>query len=320
MRRESTPPSDRPSEPTSAVPSGDACACTSPPDWSLAAALVQRYPRPALVLDRRGRIRLANRGIGEALGMPHESLVGQDWLDVLAPSQEWGRRASAALSRLFEESRDEAELRDAGADRRFLAHLFVVERDTGIALVELRHPGSVRPWPPGYEQHLLEIDTRSESFGTVLWSRSVLPSGSEVIAAGERCHQKLFGHSAPCRDCPVRQGDDEHALSRAVVRRPGGYFVINLRAQWPTSAVVSLSSLDDEVVPELIEARLEALADDAGLSPRERRVFELLALGRTHDEIADVLEITVRTVKFHQANVLERLGADSRTDLLRLLL
>jgi DNA-binding CsgD family transcriptional regulator len=36
------------------------------------------------------------------------------------------------------------------------------------------------------------------------------------------------------------------------------------------------------------------------------------------DEIAGALEISPRTVKFHQANVLQKLGADSRADLMRL--
>jgi DNA-binding CsgD family transcriptional regulator len=43
-------------------------------------------------------------------------------------------------------------------------------------------------------------------------------------------------------------------------------------------------------------------------------------LGRSLDEIARILGIAPRTVKFHQANVLQKLGADSRLDLMRLLL
>jgi CheY-like chemotaxis protein/DNA-binding CsgD family transcriptional regulator len=56
----------------------------------------------------------------------------------------------------------------------------------------------------------------------------------------------------------------------------------------------------------------------AGLTAREREVLELLLLGRSHPEIAIVLEISERTSKFHQANVLRKLGAESRMDLLRL--
>jgi DNA-binding CsgD family transcriptional regulator len=47
-------------------------------------------------------------------------------------------------------------------------------------------------------------------------------------------------------------------------------------------------------------------------------VLDLLLLGRSLGEIATALQITPRTAKFHQANLLEKLGADSRFDLLRL--
>lgn len=54
------------------------------------------------------------------------------------------------------------------------------------------------------------------------------------------------------------------------------------------------------------------------LTAREREVLELLLMGREHDDVATVLGITPRTSKFHHANLLRKLGADSRLDLLRL--
>jgi DNA-binding NarL/FixJ family response regulator len=70
----------------------------------------------------------------------------------------------------------------------------------------------------------------------------------------------------------------------------------------------------------LMIERRERLAAEANLSVREREVLELLMLGRTQDEIGTALGISPRTAKFHQANVLHKLGADSRSDLLRVLL
>jgi len=70
----------------------------------------------------------------------------------------------------------------------------------------------------------------------------------------------------------------------------------------------------------LLRARVDRLSQEAELSPREREVLDLLLLGRSSDEIGTVLGITARTAKFHQANVLQKLGADSRMDLLRLFL
>lgn len=70
----------------------------------------------------------------------------------------------------------------------------------------------------------------------------------------------------------------------------------------------------------LLESRLQAAAEEAGLTPREREVLHLLFLGRSMSEIAIALHIQPRTAKFHQANVLSKLGADSRLDLFRVLL
>ena len=66
-------------------------------------------------------------------------------------------------------------------------------------------------------------------------------------------------------------------------------------------------------------SRLEQAVKDGGLTAREREVLELLLLGRSHGDIAQVLGISERTSKFHQGNLLAKLGAESRLDLMRLL-
>ncbi len=66
--------------------------------------------------------------------------------------------------------------------------------------------------------------------------------------------------------------------------------------------------------------RRAQLVDQSNLTSREREVLELLLLGRTHEDVAQVLGITERTSKFHQANLLAKLGAESRLDLMRLFL
>ncbi len=70
----------------------------------------------------------------------------------------------------------------------------------------------------------------------------------------------------------------------------------------------------------LFANRIDQVSADAGISAREREVLDLLLLGRTHSMIASALGIAVRTVRFHQESVLAKLGADSRTDLFRVLL
>jgi DNA-binding NarL/FixJ family response regulator len=62
------------------------------------------------------------------------------------------------------------------------------------------------------------------------------------------------------------------------------------------------------------------IIEQARLTDREREVLDLLLLGRTHEDIAVALGISERTARFHQTNLLEKLGAESRLDLMRLFL
>lgn len=89
--------------------------------------------------------------------------------------------------------------------------------------------------------------------------------------------------------------------------------LLRIRKQYTTLLQTPASDVD-----ELLRARKERLIEAADLSQREREVLDLLLLGRTHSDVATVLGITERTSKFHQANILQKLGAESRADLTRL--
>ena len=54
-----------------------------------------------------------------------------------------------------------------------------------------------------------------------------------------------------------------------------------------------------------------------GISPRECEVLELMAEGASNKLIARRLEISPNTVKTHAARLFEKLGAQSRTQLVR---
>jgi RNA polymerase sigma factor (sigma-70 family) len=54
------------------------------------------------------------------------------------------------------------------------------------------------------------------------------------------------------------------------------------------------------------------------LTSREKEVFDVLAQGRSHREIGELLKISPRTVEVHKARVMEKLGIKTLADLLRL--
>jgi len=53
------------------------------------------------------------------------------------------------------------------------------------------------------------------------------------------------------------------------------------------------------------------------VTPRERQVLHLVAEGHQTSEIAGLLEISVKTVEVHRANLMRKLGARNQTDLVR---
>jgi DNA-binding NarL/FixJ family response regulator len=53
------------------------------------------------------------------------------------------------------------------------------------------------------------------------------------------------------------------------------------------------------------------------LTDREREILQLVAEGQTNREIADLLTLSIKTVQAHRANIMEKIGAHDRTDLVK---
>lgn len=66
------------------------------------------------------------------------------------------------------------------------------------------------------------------------------------------------------------------------------------------------------------EGTLSLSARYDALSPREREVLELVVAGKANKVIAADLGISQRTVEIHRARVMQKMGADSLPDLVRL--
>jgi DNA-binding NarL/FixJ family response regulator len=78
--------------------------------------------------------------------------------------------------------------------------------------------------------------------------------------------------------------------------------------------------------PKLPERLFLAIVDPAGkkiddpyqtLTEREREVFQMVAEGKTAIEIARILSISPRTVELHRGRMMNKLGFQTRTDLVR---
>jgi RNA polymerase sigma factor (sigma-70 family) len=58
----------------------------------------------------------------------------------------------------------------------------------------------------------------------------------------------------------------------------------------------------------------------ASLTPREREVMQLVVAGKLNKQIADQLNISIKTVEAHRAKVMEKAGAHSLAELVQIVL
>jgi DNA-binding NarL/FixJ family response regulator len=63
-----------------------------------------------------------------------------------------------------------------------------------------------------------------------------------------------------------------------------------------------------------VRARHDEAAEPEPLTDREMEVLRLLAQGKSNKEIAAILVISERTVKFHVSSIMGKLGASNRTE------
>ena len=121
-------------------------------------------------------------------------------------------------------------------------------------------------------------------------------------------------------DCPaVVLLTNPHDASEAFANGAGA---VLLRTASPDRLHAALRAVtsdlvvaDSEIASAVFEQRPRAVEElEQALTHRELEVMQQLAAGGTNREIAATLKITEHTVKFHVNSILEKLGAESRTE------
>ena len=108
-------------------------------------------------------------------------------------------------------------------------------------------------------------------------------------------------------------------LDPALAQHEGLCSLPALRRASPATAIVLPPS--EHAGPRLLRAvriaarETERRRQDDGLTPRERDIVRLVALGHTSREIAERLVLSVRTVESHRARAQSRLGLRTRAQL-----
>jgi len=117
--------------------------------------------------------------------------------------------------------------------------------------------------------------------------------------------------------------DDASYVRRAFSEGAHGYVVKDAADVELVAAVREVAEgrryLHPQLGARLIQADNEQRDREAAdpLSEREHAVLRLLALGHTNQEIAGTLFISVRTAETHRAHIMQKLGLNTRAELVR---
>ncbi len=106
-----------------------------------------------------------------------------------------------------------------------------------------------------------------------------------------------------------------------------GYVVKTTASSELTSAIRAVHHGDIYLYPSIARMLVEDYLQKVkvgeqktsyeGLTPREREILKYIAEDRKNKEIADLLGISVRTVQAHRTNLMDKLGARDRTELVK---
>ena len=126
--------------------------------------------------------------------------------------------------------------------------------------------------------------------------------------------------------------DDDEYVQRVIQAGASGYVLKGVAADELVRAIREVhhgaSFLQPTIAAKLIEDYVrrvrgdqppapEAPYDDGQLTVREREILELIARGNTNQRIADLLDLSRKTVESHRTNLMKKLEAHDVTELVR---
>jgi len=125
----------------------------------------------------------------------------------------------------------------------------------------------------------------------------------------------------------LTQYDDREYVTRFLKAGVSGYVLKKAAASELVAAIRAVQRgglvLDPEIARDVMhEQGRPASPDDAEdpyetLTDREKQVLKLVAEGSSNKEIAETLDISVKTAMAHREHLMEKLGVHSRTELIK---
>jgi DNA-binding NarL/FixJ family response regulator len=125
----------------------------------------------------------------------------------------------------------------------------------------------------------------------------------------------------------LTQYEDREYIRRFLKAGVSGYVLKKAAGSELTSAIRAVSRgglvLDPEVAREAMRDQAESAAPGRTADPydtltdREKQVLKLVAEGRSNKEVAELLDISVKTAMSHREHIMQKLDLHSRTELIK---
>jgi DNA-binding NarL/FixJ family response regulator len=116
--------------------------------------------------------------------------------------------------------------------------------------------------------------------------------------------------------------DDERYLFEALKAGASGYVLKSQADQDLLDAIRAVERGEPFLTPEAQLALMKEVQEgghdrEEELTPREQEIVKLAAEGNTNREIAEILELSEKTVENHRSNAMHKLGMRDRVELVR---
>lgn len=148
----------------------------------------------------------------------------------------------------------------------------------------------------------------------------IMMPGMDGISATREIHKKYPQTRVIALTSFSEQGMVQGALQAGAT----GYLQKNVSAAELANAIrsayVGRMTLSPEATQALAQSITQPYLPGNELTDRERDVLKCLVAGLNNNEIAEKLVVSLGTVKFHISNIFQKLGVDSRVEVVKIAL
>jgi len=144
---------------------------------------------------------------------------------------------------------------------------------------------------------------------------------------GIEATEKLLKQNPTARVLALTQYDHEEYVRRIMRAGASGYLLKNSLADELLRAIRAVHRGQTFFTPAISNLMVQAYVKQAAnqstqkqqihLTEREREILRLIAEGNTNQQIAKKLFISVRTVEFHRANLIQKVGVHDVASLVK---